>query len=326
MGDQVITVSIALCTYNGSKYLKEQLESIQRQTILPNELVICDDCSQDETIAILHEFQTCSNIKTRIYSNSVNLGFTRNFEQALRLCQGDLVFMADQDDIWIPGKIDQVIRMFLEFPKLIGVTHDGRLVDEEGRWFGTTKWQQIVRGYGKDNGIITGALSCIRSSGLDIILPFPEGVNGHDTWLTYVFSWFHERWLFSYECLQDIRRHSRNTSDWVGNSFQPIGRIDVIKSQIQTKTAISYSDRIVMNSTLFDRLQCASVRSLSLECFEVSACLFQLKKERIAIQQRQAIADQPNRLARWILAIRFLLAGKYIYFNGLRSFVRDMAR
>ena len=326
MISQTKTISVALCTYNGARYLREQLESIRKQTRLPDELVVCDDGSQDETVDILREFAAGSGIKTRIHLNTVNLGFTYNFEQALGLCRGDLVFMADQDDIWFPGKVEEVSRLFLDFPKIIGATHDGRLVDEHGKWFGTSKLQQIVRGYGKDNGTVTGALSCIRRSGLDIILPFPSGVNGHDTWITYVFSWFPDRWLFSYICLQDIRRHSSNTSQWVGNSFKPIGKLDVIWEQIQTQNATSYNDRLAMNIHLTAKLQDCAVEFSVFESDKVSDCHSRLLRERNAIQRRQAIVDHPRKLIRWILALRLLSAGGYGYFNGLRSFVRDLTR
>ena len=77
-------ISIALTTYNGAKYLREQLESIYNQTILPDEVIACDDCSSDETISILDEYKNKFGLK--YYVNNVNLGYNKNFEKALSLC------------------------------------------------------------------------------------------------------------------------------------------------------------------------------------------------------------------------------------------------
>lgn len=325
-GIKAETVSVAICTYNGARYLREQLESIRQQSRTADELVVCDDASQDETVQILREFSAESGIKIRIYVNSANLGFTRNFEQALRLCDGDLVFIADQDDIWYPKKIEAVCRLCRDNPGVLGITHDGRLVDEQGQWHGTLKREQIFRGYGRDKHAITGALSCIRRTALVWVLPIPDGIQGHDIWMSYVFSWFPDLWLFSDLCLEDIRRHASNTSDWVVNSFRPINKVDVIKAQMQTGIATDYSDRQLMNETLLARLHDMEGGWPGLGSGRVTDAIQRLQEERKAIHQRQAIADQPDRLRRWWMALHLLALGGYSHFNGLRSFTRDLAR
>ena len=88
-------VSVALCTYNGAQYLKEQLESIASQTVLPYELVVCDDCSSDDTVAILKVFAGRVSFLVRVVVNREKLGSTKNFEQAIRLCEGDLIVLSD---------------------------------------------------------------------------------------------------------------------------------------------------------------------------------------------------------------------------------------
>ena len=103
------TISVAMCTYNGEKYLREQLESIALQTRLPAELVICDDRSTDSTSEIIRNFADSAPFPVRFNLNPVNLGgatkgITKNFEQASRLCTGDLIAFCDQDDVWLPKK------------------------------------------------------------------------------------------------------------------------------------------------------------------------------------------------------------------------------
>lgn len=92
------TISTAMCTYNGEKYLREQLESIARQTLLPNELVVCDDCSSDETVEIIQDFSRNAPFSVRLMINENNLGFAKNFEKAITLCSGEIIVLSDQDD------------------------------------------------------------------------------------------------------------------------------------------------------------------------------------------------------------------------------------
>ena len=90
-------VSIALCTYNGSEFLGEQLASFLTQTRLPDEIVVCDDCSLDSTVQILDDFAAHAPFPVRIYRNEKNLRSTKNFEQAIDLCEGDIILLADQE-------------------------------------------------------------------------------------------------------------------------------------------------------------------------------------------------------------------------------------
>ena len=91
--------SIALCTYNGEKFLREQLDSIALQTLLPDELVACDDRSCDSTMEILQEFRERVSFPVHIHQNEENLGSTKNFEKAIKLCSGDIIALCDQADV-----------------------------------------------------------------------------------------------------------------------------------------------------------------------------------------------------------------------------------
>src|SRR5260370_31948987 len=91
-------ISVVMCTYNGHRYLKEQLDSIAQQSRLPAELVVCDDQSTDDTIAILRDFVSQTPFSVRVFQNSVRLGSTRNFAQAIGLACCDLIARCDQYD------------------------------------------------------------------------------------------------------------------------------------------------------------------------------------------------------------------------------------
>ncbi|MBC7931137.1 MAG: glycosyltransferase, partial [Rubrivivax sp.] len=95
-------LSIAMCTYDGGRYLAEQLASIAAQTRAPDELVVCDDRSRDETTSIVRRFAETAPFPVRLYVNEQNLGSTRNFEKAIGLCEGELIALSDQDDVWLP--------------------------------------------------------------------------------------------------------------------------------------------------------------------------------------------------------------------------------
>lgn len=109
-----LTVSLALCTYNGEKFLLEQLQSFLAQTRQPNELVVCDDVSSDRTLEILNEFAQCAPFPVRIFVSDMTLRSTKNFEKAIGLCEGDIIFLSDQDDVWFPDKLARMLTIFEE--------------------------------------------------------------------------------------------------------------------------------------------------------------------------------------------------------------------
>lgn len=100
-------ISIAMATYNGEKYLQEQLRSLEAQTRLPDELVVTDDCSTDQTLKIIEEFALKSSFPVRVFRNDVNLGYSDNFLKAANLCTGSWISFCDQDDVWLPNKLEQ---------------------------------------------------------------------------------------------------------------------------------------------------------------------------------------------------------------------------
>ena len=99
-------ISVAMCTFNGEKYIKNHLLSIINQSCPPDELIICDDCSNDETCNIIEVVLSKWSGKWKLIKNSHNLGFRKNFEQAIRNSNGDIIFLSDQDDVWAKNKIE----------------------------------------------------------------------------------------------------------------------------------------------------------------------------------------------------------------------------
>lgn len=99
-------ISVAMTTYNGEKYVKEQLESILEQTKPVDEIVIMDDKSTDETVEIIKKIQEKSEVKIILEVNKENVGYIENFRRAIKKTKGDIIFLCDQDDVWYKGKVE----------------------------------------------------------------------------------------------------------------------------------------------------------------------------------------------------------------------------
>jgi glycosyltransferase involved in cell wall biosynthesis len=138
-----VTISIAMCTYNGETFLSEQLESILAQTVLPDELIVCDDASIDATVDVLRTFKEKSPFPVTIIVNKSTAGVCKNFENAIGHCSGDVIVFADQDDIWQPFKIESMIAAFHSNPHCGYVFSNADLVDEQGRYIGRDLWKSI---------------------------------------------------------------------------------------------------------------------------------------------------------------------------------------
>lgn len=124
-------VSVALCTFNGEKYLQEQLDSILSQEIPVDEIVVCDDGSKDATISILNDYKNKFPDLIKIFCNKENLFFYKNFEKAINLCKEEVIILSDQDDVWEEDKTKETIAFFQKNPQFDGVFHDLKLIDGE---------------------------------------------------------------------------------------------------------------------------------------------------------------------------------------------------
>lgn len=319
-------VSIALATFNGANYIKEQLDSFASQIRIPDELVICDDGSTDDTIDIVLEFRNSAPFAVRLIQNEQNLGHVQNFSKAISHCIGDIIFLSDQDDKWFPEKIENVVTAMQETPKCWVAVHDGEIADEELTPSGQTKMLQLRRGYGSADTISTGALSALRRGLLEYALPIPAGSTAHDTWLHQLASQLPGRRIVLEESLQYIRRHNTNTSSWIVNNKKPIRSYDVIRAQSRQAPAADYTDRLILNAGLRGRLS-TMIERLD-DPADVRAAQYakiRLANELKAIQSRQTLISA-GPVGRRIHAIRMLFWGEYSFFNGARSFVRDILR
>ena len=124
-------LSVALCTYNGEKYIEEQIRSIFEQTVPVNKIVVCDDGSSDASIDILHRLAE-QHPNLRIICNEKSLGVVENFKKAASLCQGDIIFFSDQDDRWHTDKVATMVDYLDRHPQIAVVFTDARIIDSAG--------------------------------------------------------------------------------------------------------------------------------------------------------------------------------------------------
>jgi glycosyltransferase involved in cell wall biosynthesis len=189
-------VSVALCTYNGAEYLPAQLDSFLSQSRKIDELIICDDCSTDETQKILKSFIEVAPFPVKLHINKKNIGSTGNFENAISLCTGDLIALSDQDDIWFENKLESLARVFEQSESIGAVFSDAIVVDASLVHHCHTLWQYAgltlneQREIHRDatlsvllrHQVVTGATLMFRSRYREFILPIPSDWV-HDAWI-----------------------------------------------------------------------------------------------------------------------------------------------
>jgi len=215
-------ISIALCTFNGSNYLKEQLDSFISQDRQPDEVIICDDRSSDQTHEIVNDFIKRAPFKVKFVINSNNLGITKNFEKAISLCTGDLIALSDQDDVWHPQKISLHEKIF-DNRSEIGVSFsNAEVVDQDLNPIGYDMWHRVVFTQSEQKKvqneeavsvflkhfIITGATMVFKADLKPVILPIPS-CWFHDAWLALIIASISNVSLID-EPLVEYRQHSDN--------------------------------------------------------------------------------------------------------------------
>jgi glycosyltransferase involved in cell wall biosynthesis len=187
-------ISVALCTYNGGKYLKTQLDSIALQSQPPDELVICDDGSKDDTEAVVGDFARSAPFPVVFIRNERNLGSTKNFEKAILHCRGELIALCDQDDVWLPHKLEKLTAVIQSDPGIGGAFSNALLIDGQGKALRSTIWEQVEYSPKSDtlgqqtllrHNVVTGATLIFRSALRSAILPIPA-LWIHDGWIAWM--------------------------------------------------------------------------------------------------------------------------------------------
>ncbi len=313
--------SVAMCTYNGARYIQEQLDSIAAQTRLPDELIICDDRSIDETPGIIARFAARAPFSVHCHINEKTIKSTENFAQAIRLCTGDLIALSDQDDVWRPRKLECLTAAFAAAPAAAAVNSDAEIVDAGLRGLGQRLWENIdftptgqrAAESGRmidillKHNVVTGATLAFRASYRDLILPIPPSCF-HDTWIALLLAAVAD-WAIIRDSLVLYRQHAHNQ---IGG-----GKRSILKALDNTGAVYAAEARY-----------CRSARQRLLSFPNLFVNAGALKKLQAKVSHLEARASLPRSpLQRWPIVLRESTAGRYhLYSNGWMSAIRDLWR
>jgi len=313
-------VSVALATYNGEQFLLEQLASLEAQSKPPCEVVIVDDGSTDKTPVLARSFAEDTDINVLYFENEVRLGYAKNFERAIDLCSGDYIFLCDQDDVWEAHKVERTLEVFETNPSKLVVINDARLVNADLEDTGLSKLGQIKNSGQSVSQFVTGCCTAIRSDFKELLLPIPDEVFVHDTWLHALACTLDARVVLD-ETLQLYRRHGKNAS---GANHS---RLTTLRPRMVAEEMLRES------SLVFARRQMSKIKQMKFRLSEVRArteypailpsALKDLEVAEQAVMARIALLQQP-RLRRIGPATLLAISGGYKAFSGWRSFVKDI--
>ncbi|QHW00495.1 glycosyltransferase family 2 protein [Spirosoma endbachense] len=222
-------ISVCMATYNGERFIREQIESILPQLGFDDELIVSDDASTDSTLTIIRQF---ADNRIRIVTNHSSRSATRNFENALHHSTGDIIFLSDQDDVWFFNKV-KTMMTYLHNHDL--VVSDCDFIDEKGQLLGGSFFEHFHSNAGLLKNFVKntflGNCMAFRRTLLDRALPFPKELHEATRYLVYQDVWLGLlanslfRVVFIPEKLSCFRRHANNASptEMTVSSPQPLG-------------------------------------------------------------------------------------------------------
>lgn len=267
-------ISVAIATYNGEKYIEEQLLSICRQTVKPNEIVISDDGSKDatlETVERVAESKDGQGIEWIVVTDNPRHGYCGNFEWALKHTSGDYVFLSDQDDVWIPNKAEEVLRIFKKCPDAQCVCHNADLIGKQGepiegafdQLFETGKLKIPTGEHIKIDrdtfladavswGGFHGMSLCLSRRFTEDIQPFPPTRGFHDRWATFC-AILNDGMYFLNLPLALYRLHGNNACGNSAYRWNIVDRARKILNSFLHNTG-SYADNYGMGIAMKERL------------------------------------------------------------------------
>jgi glycosyltransferase involved in cell wall biosynthesis len=314
------TISIAMATYNGARWLPVQLDSFARQTRLPDELVITDDGSTDETAAVVAAFADTAPFPVRFVRNARRLGFNGNFAHAIALTTGDIVFISDQDDAWYPHKIERVADLMATTPGCLCVVNDQAIADAQGLETGGTVLGN-VRAMGRPDGWFgPGCCTAFSRALMPVAMPMPGDVVQYDHWVNALAEAMGARRILDAP-LQMYRRHGNNASGSVFTVERP-GWRHLVRAARRTDGAAAMGAKVAEIDALLARLAMPAATALAVPG-TLATTMAAMRAERADYAaRRDALAR--GRVSRAGLILRLLAQGRYRRFSGATTAIKDM--
>lgn len=316
-------ISVALASYNGARFIEEQLASLAAQTRLPDELVVCDDGSNDGTVDLVDGFAANAPFRVRLERNSENLGYNRNFEKAVSLCEGDVIFISDQDDIWLPEKIETVVGVLEARPEVHMVLNNQFVAEGSGRPTGTRVLENSrALGY-PDSNYVAGCCTAFRRELRPVLLPFSETLS-YDSWISALAEAIGVRTLCD-RPLQLYRRHGTNVTESVLNHSSPSVWL-LIRTYGLADPRETWQQQIAIFRSMRRRLeeQRADIITLAGGA-RLAQGLASLDRQIEDLSRRLRLLSK-SRLARIPSVVHLWRNGFYANFAGGKSAIKDIIR
>jgi len=325
-------ISVALTTFNGARFLLPQLQSILNQTIRPDQIVICDDCSSDSTVDIADSFAQKTDMRVDIHRNDFNLGVNKNFEKAVGLCDqnADLILFCDQDDIWDPRKVEVTVKAFKisSSPRLMLAIHDCTLCDAEMTIILDSLIENIQGDKGSNKDFVHGCCTTIGCDLRDLLFPIPAEVEpiGYDEWMHVAAEMLGVR-LMQADKLLNYRRHENNVSSSTSYSvnakiFSKIKKyFYLLIRRSNKKPGLDWlRKRLAMVVILKSRLKLlAGINQLH------NSSYARLLDVENSIQKRMLIRNSFFPVG--VIRAAFLyVSGGYVFYSGYKSMMADILR
>lgn len=320
-------ISIALATYNGEDFLAEQLNSYLAQTRLPDELIVCDDCSTDNTVQLINAFAASAPFPVTLHVNDSQLGYAQNFNRALTHATGDLVLPSDQDDYWFPEKLAYMEKVAIAKEKYLLLMNDAEFADAFLQASGLTKLEKLKSAGFTREYFVMGCCMSIRRELLDLMLPIPDKLASHDLWLSGLADILKIKYVDS--CvLQLYRQHDDNTSSFFINSTRRVTRLGGAMYRIRSAVAHlgsgqSLTNELMTLSEFLDHMLEKSEEFSALvgkKQFSLQERELEYRVERLGA--REAIRQLP-RHRRLQEMIRLVRCGGYHGMAGFLSALKD---
>ena len=330
----VASTSVAMTTFNGGSYLEPQLTSILTQTRQPTEVVISDDGSDDGTYELIERFAAKAPFPVRLLRGPERLGVTRNFERAINECSGELIILADQDDIWLPSKIEVFTDTFHRLPEVAYVFSDAYLIDEKGADLAGTLWQKTGLSSGRllayqegdqmlallrERSFIYGMTMALRSCFRSYLLPIASNSSycTHDTWTSLLLSGLGARGR-GHAIQTPLVRYRQHSRQEAGAPREVLGLLDAVLVSLRSKTRF--------DPTLSDDLMAIADRiDFHLNQQGKSAISASLLRQKAMHLNARRAASESAFGARLYLIAREFKTGRYALFaSPVKSMIRDL--
>jgi len=326
------TISVAIATFNGASYISDQIQSILSQTVLPIEIIICDDLSDDSTTEIINTIISQSNVPIYFQINPKNLGYVKNFEQAISLCKGDIIVLSDQDNIWFPERLEQYQKEFSSGPNIGLVIGDAIVVDEHINSFGFMLYSKYKLPNASPNNVLLDLIKSTWIKGCTIaflskyrkyLLPINSDIWGHDHWIVFIMSIISNISIIN-NPLMFLRRHATTTGSDPRIDLSLIGRVQNKILKLNTHHYRQDCRRWYDMVKQLEKIE-GMIKFLQIDIRNLWPNRFELVKKRAIFSEIRLELTSLRKVLRFPHVIKMYITKQYSENGlGIKSAIRDI--